>query len=104
MRWRRTLQDLRELTELQSELVEGALSVLSAGGIFGYATCSPHYAETSAQVKAVLKKHPELEQIDITSYLPENLEGATRDGALSLWASVHNTDSMFLALFRKKMD
>jgi 16S rRNA (cytosine967-C5)-methyltransferase len=104
VRWRRTLQDLRELTALQSELVEGALSVLRAGGIFGYATCSPHYAETSAQVKAVLKKHPELEQIDITSYLPENLEGATRDGALSLWASVHNTDSMYLALFRKKMD
>jgi 16S rRNA (cytosine967-C5)-methyltransferase len=104
VRWRRTLQGLRELTELQSELAEGALSVLNPGGIFGYATCSPHYAETSAQVKAILKKHPELEQVDVTSYLPENLHGATRDGALSLWASVHNTDSMYLALFRKRMD
>jgi 16S rRNA (cytosine967-C5)-methyltransferase len=85
-------------------LAEGALSVLNPGGIFGYATCSPHYAETSAQVKAILKKHPDLEQVDVTSYLPENLNGAARDGALSLWASVHNTDSMYLALFRKRMD
>ena len=104
VRWRRTLQGLRELTELQLELAEGALSVLNPGGIFGYATCSPHYAETSVQVKAILKKHPELEQVDVTSYLPESLHGATRNGALSLWASVHNTDSMYLALFRKRMD
>jgi 16S rRNA (cytosine967-C5)-methyltransferase len=55
-------------------------------------------------VKAILKKHPELEQVDVTSYLPESLHGATRNGALSLWASVHNTDSMYLALFRKRMD
>ena len=103
VRWRRTLQDLRALTELQLELAEGALSVLSPGGVFGYATCSPHYAETSAQVKAILKKHPELELIDVAPYLPDNLMSATREASLSLWASVHNTDSMFLALFRKSV-
>lgn len=103
VRWRRTLQDLRALTELQLELAEGALSVLSPGGVFGYATCSPHYAETSAQVKAILKKHPELELIDVAPYLPDNLKSATREASLSLWASVHDTDSMFLALFRKSV-
>jgi 16S rRNA (cytosine967-C5)-methyltransferase len=97
------VQDLRALTELQLELAEGALSVLSPGGVFGYATCSPHYAETSAQVKAILKKHPELELIDVAPYLPDNLMSATREASLSLWASVHNTDSMFLALFRKSV-
>lgn len=48
VRWRRTLQDLRALTELQRELSDAAISVLNVGGIFGYATCSPHFAETSA--------------------------------------------------------
>ena len=103
VRWRRTLQDLRTLTELQLELAEGALSVLSPGGVFGYATCSPHYAETSAQVKAILKKHPKLQLIDVAPYLPDNLVSATREASLSLWSSVHNTDSMFLALFRKSV-
>jgi 16S rRNA (cytosine967-C5)-methyltransferase len=102
VRWRRTVQDLRGLIELQMELVSGAISVLEPQGIFGYATCSPHYAETSAQVKTILKRYPELEQLDVAQFIPENLQGATRDGALSLWTSAHQTDSMFLALFRKR--
>jgi 16S rRNA (cytosine967-C5)-methyltransferase len=102
VRWRRTVQDLRALTELQLELANSAISNLSDEGIFGYATCSPHFAETFGQVKMILKTHPELEQIDIAPYLPSNLEGAVRDKCMALWTSVHDTDSMFLALFKKK--
>ena len=101
VRWRRTVQDLRALTELQRELADAAISVLSPGGIFGYATCSPHFAETLGQVKMILKDHPELEQIDVSPYLPSNLHEAVRDKSLALWTSVHDTDSMFLALFKK---
>ncbi len=102
VRWRRTLQDLRALTELQRELSDAAISVLAVGGIFGYATCSPHFAETSAQVQQILKTHPELEQIDIASVLPTELHDATRGPNLSLWTGRHATDSMFLAIFRKR--
>jgi len=103
VRWRRTLKDLAPLLQLQSEIVEGALGVLEPGGVFGFATCSPHYAETTAQVQSILKKHGDLELIDISAYLPAGLESCTRGGALSLWGHLHNTDSMFLALFQKKM-
>jgi len=103
VRWRRTVQDLRALTELQRELADAAISVLSAGGIFGYATCSPHFAETFGQVKIILKDHPELEQIDVSPYMPINLQGAVRDKSMALWTSVHDTDSMFLALFKKSV-
>lgn len=102
VRWRRTVQDLRALTELQLELANSAIDNLSADGIFGYATCSPHFAETFGQVKMILKTHPEVEQIDVAPYLPTNLEGAVRDKSMALWTSVHDTDSMFLALFKKK--
>jgi 16S rRNA (cytosine967-C5)-methyltransferase len=101
VRWRRTLQDLRALTELQRELSEAALSVLNPGGIFGYATCSPHFAETSAQVQSILKNHPDLEHLDISENLPKTLHEATRGNSLSLWTGRHETDSMFLAIFRK---
>jgi len=103
VRWRRSLQDLRTLTKLQFELAEGAISVLNPGGILGYATCSPHYAETTAQVSELLRRFSDLELVDINSYLPKNLHGAVRDKALSLWTSVHDTDSMYLALLRKKV-
>ncbi|CAB4535712.1 MAG: hypothetical protein F2602_00105 [Actinobacteria bacterium] len=102
VRWRRSLKDLAPLLQLQSEIVEGALAVLEPGGVFGFATCSPHYAETTAQVQSILKKHQDLELIDISAFLPPGLEQCTRGGALSLWGYLHNTDSMFLALFQKK--
>jgi 16S rRNA (cytosine967-C5)-methyltransferase len=101
VRWRRTLKDLAPLLQLQMELSDAAISVLNPGGFFGYATCSPHFAETSGQVRQILKKHPELSLVDITAELPVGLEGALREGALSLWGHRHQTDSMFLAIFKK---
>lgn len=101
VRWRRTVQDLRGLLVLQRELSDAAISVLNPGGVFGYATCSPHFSETSGEVLRILKDHPDLAQIEIAQYLPANLHGALRDKALSLWTSKHGTDAMFLALFRK---
>ncbi len=100
VRWRRTLQDLRPLTELQLQLANAAISSIEPGGVFGYATCSPHFAETSAQVKAIMKSNPDIEQLSVEPYLPNSLQGALRDGCLSLWTGQHGTDSMFLALFR----
>ena len=101
VRWRRTLQDLRELTQLQRELIDSAIKALNPGGVLGYATCSPHLAETSIQVADIKKKHAELTQVSVEEYLPENLNEANRDGAMSLWTHKHGTDAMYLALFRK---
>lgn len=101
VRWRRTLKDLAPLLQLQLELSDAAIKVLNPGGIFGYATCSPHFAETSGQVAQILKKHPELTLVDISPLMPAGLNEGTRNGALSLWGHRHNTDSMFLAIFEK---
>jgi len=101
VRWRRTLQDLRALTQLQRELVASAIDALNPGGVLGYATCSPHLAETSIQIADIKKKYSELQQISVDEYLPVSLHDATRDGAMSLWTHIHGTDAMYLALFRK---
>jgi len=103
VRWRRTLQDLRALTQLQRELVDAAIQALKPGGVLGYATCSPHLAETSIQIADIKKKHLEVQQIDVDQFLPPTLHGATRDGAMSLWTHKHGTDAMYLALFRKNI-
>ena len=102
VRWRRTLQDLRELTQLQRELVDSATQALNPGGVLGYATCSPHLAETSIQIADIKKKHPGLKQIAVDEFLPISLQEATREGAMSLWTHKHGTDAMYLALFRKE--
>ena len=101
VRWRRTLQDLRALTQLQRELVDSAIEALNPGGVLGYATCSPHLAETSIQIADIKKKHTGLQQVPVDEYLPSSLHDATRDGAMSLWTHKHGTDAMYLVLFRK---
>jgi 16S rRNA (cytosine967-C5)-methyltransferase len=101
VRWRRSLSDLREVGVLQREISDAAISILNVGGVFGYATCSPHLAETSIAVADILKKHPELEQIDVQPFMPQGLDRGVRDKSMALWTQRHNTDAMFLALFRK---
>lgn len=101
VRWRRNLQDLRELTQLQRELIDSGIKALTVGGIMGYATCSPHLAETTIQVSDLKRKHGNMEQIDVSPYLPYNLENSERDHAMALWTHRTGTDAMFLALFKK---
>lgn len=101
VRWRRTLKDLRALTQLQRELLESAIQALNPGGVLGYATCSQHIAETSVQISDIKKTYPDLHQVDVDPFLPSSLRGATRDGAMSLWTHKHGTDAMYLALFQK---
>ena len=45
----------------------------------------------------------ELEQLDVAEYMPSELIGATRGPNFSLWTGRHETDSMFLAIFRKRV-
>ena len=104
VRWRRNLQDLRELTQLQRELIESAVRALKVGAVLGYATCSPHLAETSIQVSDLKRKHLTMEQLDVSPYLPTNLENSERDMAMSLWTHRSGTDAMYLALFKKKSE
>lgn len=104
VRWRRSLKDLRELTQLQRELIESAVRALKVGGVLGYATCSPHLAETSIQVSDLKRKHPTMEQLEVSPYLPKNLVNSERELAMSLWTHRTGTDAMYLALFEKKSE
>ena len=101
VRWRREPTDLPTLTRLQMELAMASIDILPKGGIFAYATCSPHLAETSMQCAQIEKTQP-VEKIDVTPFLPISLENATRNGYLQLWPQRHGTDAMFLALYRKR--
>ena len=60
-RWRKTPNDLKDLTRLQAELIESAWRQLKVGGILGYVTCSPHPAETTSIVSKLLSTHKDAE-------------------------------------------
>jgi len=102
-RWRKTLQDLKELVPLQRALIDSAYEMLEPGGVIGYATCSPHLAETTAQVLDAQHRHKDLQVLDISKISPRGSTGVKTDGTLQLWTHLNQSDAMFLALLRKPL-
>ncbi|MEU8620307.1 transcription antitermination factor NusB [Streptomyces sp. NPDC048623] len=99
-RWRRRPGDLDGFAPLQRGLLTEALRAVRVGGVVGYATCSPHLAETRVVVDDVLKKTPGAELIDARPLLPG--VPALGDGPdVQLWPHLHGTDAMYLALVRR---
>ncbi|MBQ0854249.1 rRNA cytosine-C5-methyltransferase [Streptomyces sp. BH-SS-21] len=98
-RWRRRPTDLDGFAPLQRGLLRTALDSVRIGGVVGYATCSPHLAETRAVVNDVLKEK-DAELIDARPLfvdVPALGEGPD----VQLWPHVHGTDAMYLALIRR---
>ena len=99
-RWRRQPSDVPPLTALQQELLTKASELIRVGGVVGYATCSPHLAETDSIVASFLKRNPNFEALDVSPVLPQ-LQLPTGSLSLRLRPDVHHTDGMFLALLRR---
>lgn len=99
-RWRRRPEDLDGFAPLQRALLTTALESVRVGGIVGYATCSPHLAETRAVVDDLLKQHPNTELVDARPLLAGVSD--LGDGPdVQLWPHLHGTDAMYLALIRR---
>ncbi|MFK4688695.1 RsmB/NOP family class I SAM-dependent RNA methyltransferase [Streptomyces pristinaespiralis] len=103
-RWRRRASDLEGFAPLQRELLREALKAVRVGGVVGYATCSPHLAETRVVVEDVLRGRGgpavEAEWVDARPLMPG--VPALGDGPdVQLWPHLHGTDAMYLALLRR---
>ncbi|MVO87481.1 rRNA cytosine-C5-methyltransferase [Streptomyces sp. p1417] len=99
-RWRRRPEDLEGFAPLQRALLRSALESVRVGGVVGYATCSPHLAETRAVVDDVLKQWGGAELLDARELLPG--VPALGDGPdVQLWPHLHGTDAMYLAVIRR---
>ncbi|MEU9152125.1 transcription antitermination factor NusB [Streptomyces sp. NPDC048417] len=99
-RWRRRPEDLDNFAPLQRALLRTAIDSVRVGGVVGYATCSPHLAETRAVVQDVLKQRPETELLDARPLLP-GVPALGEGPDVQLWPHLHGTDAMYLALIRR---
>ncbi|MFI9722269.1 RsmB/NOP family class I SAM-dependent RNA methyltransferase [Streptomyces sp. NPDC052396] len=100
-RWRRRPEDVAGFAPLQRDLLNQALRAVRVGGVVGYATCSPHPAETRAVVEDVLRRPGvTAEWIDARPLMPD--VPSLGDGPdVQLWPHLHGTDAMYLALLRR---
>ncbi|MFI9310519.1 RsmB/NOP family class I SAM-dependent RNA methyltransferase [Streptomyces triculaminicus] len=100
-RWRRRPEDVPGFAPLQRDLLREALRAVRVGGVVGYATCSPHPAETKAVVDDVLKREGvSAEWIDARPYM-QGVPVLGDGPDVQLWPHLHGTDAMYLALLRR---
>jgi 16S rRNA (cytosine967-C5)-methyltransferase len=106
-RWRRTTADLVELGSLQRSLLDSAIEATKPGGIIGYATCSPHLAETRFVVSDVAKRRQDVDIVDARDLFRDSaghpVEHLGEGPFVQLWPHIHGTDAMFFSLLRKHL-
>ncbi len=103
-RWRKSLDDLKELVKLQKSLLDAGAEHLHGGGVIGYVTCSPHVAETRLQVADFLHRHKEFSLLNVAPYVPQEFQDQILpNGTLQLWPHKNQSDAMFLALLKKSL-
>ncbi|PWW24549.1 16S rRNA (cytosine967-C5)-methyltransferase [Geodermatophilus normandii] len=99
VRWRRTPEDVGPLVDLQTALLDSALSSVRPGGVVAYVTCSPHAAETVAVADAAAARD-DVEVLPVAPLFAE-VPGIGRGPYGQLWPHRHGTDAMFMALLRR---
>ena len=105
-RWRRTAADVPALATLQRDLLTSAIDAARPGGLVGYATCSPHVAETTQVVDEVLEGRTDVVREDARPLFRdssgEQIADLGEGPTVQLWPHLHQTDAMFFALLRKQ--
>jgi 16S rRNA (cytosine967-C5)-methyltransferase len=105
-RWRKTSNDVADLSKLQEQLLSAAFRALKPGGVLAYVTCSPHQAETNAIVDWAQKRlGADFELIDATSVvkaISPQLQINTDRKTVQLWPHANGTDAMYIALITKR--
>ena len=99
-RYRKSPQDIEALVTVQRALLAASIQLLEVGGILGYVTCSPIFAETRANTDWMLANFSQMELVDARQYFPVEMN-LDESHDVQLWPSKHGTDAMYLALFRK---
>ncbi|WP_084101930.1 RsmB/NOP family class I SAM-dependent RNA methyltransferase [Demequina sp. NBRC 110051] len=99
-RWRRRIEDLDDLVDLQHALIAHAGSLLAEGGVLAYVTCSPVLAETLDVVRdsGLVTLDTRLAVASATGTEPSEWGSGPH---VQLWPHAHGTDAMFIQLLTR---
>jgi len=103
-RWRKEDAQIKELAELQGQILDAAHRMLEPGGVLVYSTCTITGEENLDQVEAFLAKYREYEPESLVGLLPVELDrhNTMARGYLQILPHVHDgLDGFFIARLRK---
>lgn len=104
IKYRMDPEKIRELVQLQRQILHNAAAYVKPGGILMFSTCTVCEEENQQNV-AWLTSHYPLHTESLDKWLPEELcSEETKNGMLQLLPGVHKADGFFLARLKKEDD
>ena len=102
IRWNKTLEQVRALSEVQYSLLKNAAQHIKPGGILVYSTCSIEPMENEAVVERFLTDYPMWTVENAQQFLPEVPPSViTPQGFVQTFPHEHAVDGAFAARLRK---
>jgi 16S rRNA (cytosine967-C5)-methyltransferase len=102
LRWRRTAADLPRLADLQREVLQALVPLVRPGGVLVYAVCTDTPEETTAVVRDLVARVPDLAAEDPGALLPAEAAALISDGALRTRPDLHELDGFFAVRLRMR--
>ncbi|MEJ3721100.1 16S rRNA (cytosine(967)-C(5))-methyltransferase RsmB [Paenibacillus polymyxa] len=102
LRWSKTAEDVRDITQLQHELLDSVAGLLKPGGILVYSTCTIEPDENEGQLARFLSEHPEYELAKDHSFPDVNHEmDGIQKGSVQLLPQHFHSDGFYIARLRR---
>ncbi|MEM9102487.1 MAG: 16S rRNA (cytosine(1407)-C(5))-methyltransferase RsmF [Pseudomonadota bacterium] len=97
------IERVKQLAELQSELLESAFKVLKPGGTLVYSTCTLSQEENQAVCQTLLDKYDAQMSIQpLHDLFSSASRSATAEGYLHVWPQIYDSEGFFVAKLTKK--
>lgn len=100
LRWRRSPEDLEDLTRLQDEILDNAARLVRPAGLLVYGTCTIEPEENAERVEAFLARHPEFVVEDAADHVPAGM--VTPEGYYASFPPRDGMDGAFGARLRRR--
>lgn len=100
IRYRSKPEKLKELEELQKQILSVVWQYVKPGGILIYSTCTIHPGENEKMVEWFTGQYPFITE-SLTPYLPKALHETADKGYIQLMPGIHETDGFFFARLRR---
>ena len=101
VKYRVTEASVRELTALQSTLLDAVAPYVKRGGVLVYSTCSVLKDENVRQIEAFLERHPEYERDQLPETIPERFRQHAEIG-LQLLPDRDGVEGFYICRLRRK--
>lgn len=110
LRWKKSYQQIVELSKLQYQILEGAANALKLGGVIVYSTCTMTYEENFNVVNSFLQKNRSFMFDNLLPHLPNNLSkedpiicNTAKNGYIQILPQRHNMDGFFIARIKRSL-